>query len=74
MILRHFVRQSKKGRRCSALNQKYKPNISDEVFNIISKEIDINGNVCEIFEKYFGYTKKHRKIPENEYDSQFNDY
>ena len=35
--MRHFVRQSIKGGRCSALNQYYKSNISQEVFNIISK-------------------------------------
>ena len=73
-FMRHFVRQSRKGGRCSALNQYYKSNISDEVFNIISKELDINDNVCEIFDKYFEYTKKQRKIIEDEYDSQFNDY
>ena len=55
-FMRHFVRQSIKGGRCSALNQYYKSNISDEVFSIISKEININGNVCEILEKYFEYT------------------
>ena len=47
----HFVRQSIKGGRCLVLNQNYKSNISDEVFNNISKELDINGNVCEILEK-----------------------
>ena len=75
-IMRHFVRQSIKGGRCSALNQYYKSNTSDEVFNIISKELDINvnGNVCEILDKYFEYTKKQRKIIEDEYDSQFNDH
>ena len=55
-VMQHFVRQSIKGRRCSAPNQYYKRNNSDEVFNIISKELDINGNVCEILEKYFEYT------------------
>ena len=42
-FMRHFVRQSIKGGRYSALNQNYRSNISDEVFNIISKELDING-------------------------------
>ena len=73
-FMRHFVRQSLKGGRCSALNQYYKSKISDEVFNIISKEIDFNGNVCEILEKYFEYINKHRKVIQGEYDSQFNDY
>ena len=46
-FMRHFVRESKKGRRCSALNQYYKSSISDEVFNIISRELNINGKKCE---------------------------
>ena len=73
-FMRHFVRQSAKVGRCAALNQHYKSSISDEVFNNISKKLHINGNVCEIFERYFEYTNKHRKKIENEYDSQFNDY
>ena len=74
--MRHFVRQSIKGGRCSALNQYYKSNISQEVFNIISKELNVNGNdnVCEIIDKYFEYTNKQRKIIEDEYDSKFKDY
>ena len=72
----HFVRQSIKGGRCLALNQYYASNISDEVFNIISKELDRNenANVCEILDKYFEYTEEQRKIIEEKYDSQFNDY
>ena len=75
-FMRHFVRKSIKGGRCSALNQYYKSNISQEVFNIISKELGINDNVnvCEIIDKYFEYTNKQRKIIEDEYDSKFKDY
>ena len=75
-FLRHSVRQSIKGGRCSALNQYYKPNISKEVFNIISKELGVNNNdnVCETLDKYFEYTNEQRKIIEDEYDSQFKDY
>ena len=76
-FMRHFVRKSIKGGRCSALNQYYKSNISKEVFNIISKELNIddnNENVCEIIDKYFEYTNKQRKIMEDEYDSKFKDY
>ena len=64
--MRHFVRQSIKGGRCSALNQYYKSNISDEAFNVISNQLDINGNVCEILEMYIEYINKHRKIIEDE--------
>ena len=73
-FIRHFVRQSIKGGHCSALNQYYKSNISQEVFNIISKELNIDDNVCEIIDKYFEYTNKQRKIIEEEYDSKFIDY
>ena len=75
-IMRHFVRQSIKGGRCSALNQYYKSNISQEVFNFNSKELNVNGNdnICEIIDKYFEYTNKQRKIIEDEYDSKFKDY
>ena len=74
--MRHFVRQGIKGGRCSALNQYYKSNISQEVFNIISKELNANDNdnVWEIIDKYFEYTNKQRKIIEDEYDSKFKDY
>ena len=60
-FMRHFVRRSIKGGRCSALNQYYKSNISDEVFNIISKELHINDNVCKILDKYFESTNKQTK-------------
>ena len=75
-FMRHFVRKSIKGGRRSALNQDYKSNISKEVFNIISKELNVNDkdNVCEIINEYFEHTNKQRKIIEDEYDSQFNDY
>ena len=45
---RNSVRQSIKGGRCNAFNQHYKSEISDEVFNIISKELNVNGNICEL--------------------------
>ena len=44
---RHFVRQSISGGRCSTLT------ISDSVFNIVSKELGVDGNICEILDKYF---------------------
>ena len=75
-FMRHFVRKSIKGGRCSALNQYYRSNISQEVFNYISKELNVNGkdNACEILNKYFEHTNEQRKIIEDEYDSKFNDY
>ena len=71
-FMRHFVRQSIKGGRCSALNLRYKSKISGEVFNVISKELGVNDNdnVFEIVDKYFEYTNEQRKTIEDEYDSQ----
>ena len=73
-FMRRFVRQSIKGGRCTALNQWYKSALSYEVFSIISKELNINGNICEILDKYFENTDRQRKSIEDEYDSQFSDY
>ena len=50
--MRNFERNAIKGGRCTAFNQHYKPEISDEVFNIISKEINVDGNICDLLEKY----------------------
>ena len=52
-FMAHFVRQSLKGGRCSALNQYYKSSISDQVFNILSQELGVNGKICEILDKMF---------------------
>ena len=50
-FMRHFLRKSIKVGRCSAWNQYYKPSISDNVFKMISKELDIYGNICEILDE-----------------------
>ena len=73
-FMRHFVRQSIKRGRCSALNRYYKSTISDQVFNIMSQELGVDGNICVILDKYFEYTNKHIKTLEDEYDSQYKDY
>ena len=46
------------------------------MFNIISKELNVNDNdnVCEIINKYFEKTNEQRKIIEDDYDSKFKDY
>ena len=49
-FMRIFVRKSLKGGRCNAFSQRYKSEISDEVFNYNSKELNGNGNECEILE------------------------
>ena len=70
---RHSVRNSVKGGRCVALNEYYESSNSDKVFNIISTELNVKGNICEILNKYFELMNKHRKIIEDDFDSQFED-
>ena len=74
-FMRHFVRQSIKEECCSTLDQYYKSTISDQVFNIMSQVLGVNGNLSEILDKNFEKkTNKHRKIIEHEYDAQYKDY
>ena len=74
-FMRNFLRKAIKGGRCNAFNQYYKSEISDEVFNIISKELNINNdNVCDILEKYFKFLNKYEKEYEKEFNSKYNDY
>ena len=72
--MRNFLRQSMKGGRCNAFNQHYKSEISDEVFKLISKELNVNGNIYEILEKYFKFLNKYEKQFANEFDSKYDDY
>ena len=72
--MRNFVRKAIKGGRCNAFNQHYKSEISGEVFNIISKELNVNGNICEILEKYFEFLNNHEKQYSKEFDSKYDDY
>ena len=50
-LMRKFVRIPIKGCRCNTFNQHYKSENSNQVFNFISEELDIIGNICEILEK-----------------------
>ena len=70
-FMRNFVRKIIKGSRCNAFKQHYKSEISDEVFNIISKDLKINGNVCDIVKKYFEFLNKLEKQYSKEFDSEF---
>ena len=72
--MRNFVRKAIKGGRCNAFNQHYKSESSDEVFNIISEELNVNGNICDILEKYFGFLNKYEKQYATEFDSKYDDY
>ena len=73
-FMRNFVRKSRKGGRCNAFIQRYKFEISDEVFNIISKELNFKGNICDVLEKYFEFLYKYQKHCAKEYDSEYDDY
>ena len=75
-FMRNFVRKSIKGGRCNAFNQHYESEISDEVFNIISKELNVNddSNEYEILEKYFEFLKEHEKQYAEEFSSKYDDY
>ena len=73
-FMRNFVRKSIKGGRCKAFNQHFKSEISDEVFNIFSKELNVNGNVCDILEKYFEFLNEHEKQNAEEFISKYDDF
>ena len=72
--MRIFVRKTIKGGRCNAFNQHYKSEISDEVFNIISKELNVNGNISDILEKNFELFNKDEKQYSKEFDRKYDDY
>ena len=73
-FMRKFVRKAIKGGRCNAFNQHYKSELSDEVFNIISKELNVNGNICEFLDKYFKFLIKYEKQYAKEFDSKYDEY
>ena len=73
-FMRNFVRKAIKGGRCNAFNQRYKSEIADEVFNIISKELNVEGTECDILEKYFEILNKHEKEYAKQFDSKYDDY
>ena len=73
-FMKNFVRKAIKGGRFNAFNQHYKSEISDEVFNIISKVLNVNGNICEILGKYFNFLNKHDKQYTKESDSKYDVY
>ena len=68
--MRHFVRQSIKGGRVSCFNQYYKSKVSDEMFQNISKELDVKRNVYEIIESYMKYINDHLRIIKEEYEKK----
>ena len=73
-FMRNFVRKAIKSGRCNAFNQHYESETSDEVFNIISKELNVSGNICEILEKYFKFLNKYEKQYAKEFSSKYDVY
>ena len=73
-FMRNFVGKAIKGGRCNAFNQHYKSEISNQVFNIISKELNVNGNICENLEKYFEFSNKYEEQYAKEFHSKYDDY
>ena len=74
LFVRNFVRKAIKGGRCNAFNQHYKSEISGEVFNFISKELNVNGKICDLLEKFFKFLNKYEKQYGKEFDSRYDDY
>ena len=72
--MRNFVRQAAYGGPVCAFNQYYKSNIYDDILNIISKQLKIEGNTYEKIETYMKYKKKHFRVFGKEHEDQFNDY
>ena len=72
--MRWFVRQSIKGGRVCAFNQKYKSKHCDNILKLINKELAVKGSVYDTIEAYAEYKNKHFKIFEKEYEDQFDDY
>ena len=72
--MRHFVRQSIKGGRVCAFNQYYKSKIRGDVLKILSRELNVEGNVYDIIEAYIKYKNDHLKIVKEEYEKNFYDY
>ena len=72
--MRNFVRKAVKGGRCNAFNQQYKSEISDEVYNIVSKELNVDGNTCDILQKYFEFLNKYEKQYAKDFQSKYDDY
>ena len=44
------------------------------MFNILSKQLNVNGNIWEILEKYFKFLHKYEKQYAEEFDSKYDDY
>ena len=73
-FMRIFVRKSVKGDICNAFNQRYKSEISYDLFNILSKELNNNGNIRDLLEKCFEFLNKYEKQYAKACDSKSDEY
>ena len=73
-FMRIFVRNSIKGGRCNVFNQHYESESNDEVFNIISRDLNDNGDIWDLPEKYFEPSNKNVILYAKEFDSKYEDY
>ena len=72
--LEWLVRQSIKRGRVCAFNQYFKFKFCEDILKIISEELNVKGNIYDIFEGHLEYKNNFLKIFEKEYESNFNDY
>ena len=56
--MRLFLRQSIEGVKVCAFNWYYKSKICDDIFKIISEELNVNGNIYDIIEAYLEHKNK----------------
>ena len=73
-FLRNFVRNIIKGGRCNAFNYHFKSEISDEVFNPMSKKLNVNSNMCDLLENFCEFLNKYEKSYAKEIDLKYEDY
>ena len=60
--MRKNVEKSVKGGKCKAFIKPYKSEVSDEVFSFISKELNVNGKICDLLEKYSEFLNKRKTM------------
>ena len=44
------------------------------MFKVVSKELNVHGNLCDILEKYFDFLNKYEKLYAKEFDSKNDEY
>ena len=72
--MRRSVRQAAYGGRVRVFNQQYKSKICHDFLNIISEELNVQGNNNDIIEVYMDYKNKHFEIFKRDDEDQFDDY